>query len=660
MLLTDSVTSLPQVNVKYERVLSKLGLHTVRDLLTHFPRYHRDTTEVSDIGNLTADGTFVVRAYPKSVSSIRIRGGRTLQKAVLSDASGNIAATWFNQPYLKKALNPDQEYMFQGKAKINKTRLEFYPDNFEPIVEGRELVHLGRLSPQYPLTSGVTIKWLRNRIKHIVDQLEMVADLKDELSDLSPTPKITEAVQAIHFPKAEEEIEPARQKLGVAELVNLQLKLEIERQKADKQTGIAFEFDPTQVGEFVQRLPFKLTIDQQQAMAEIITDLRKHEPMNRLLQGDVGSGKTIVAIIGAFIAKLAGYQTVILAPTTVLAEQHFRTFQKFLGEFPFKIELVTSSTTTREPADILIGTSAVLARKSDLIENLGLVVVDEQHRFGVGQREELLAPLKVSAKNYPHFLNMTATPIPRTLALGLFGDLELSNITTKPAGRLPILTRLVPENKRVDSYDWVRGQVKSGDQVYWICPLVNESEKLEIKSAVATFEHLQNEIFPDLKLALLHGQMKQAEKQEVMQQFTAGTVDILVSTSVIEVGIDVPNATVMIIEGAERFGLAQLHQIRGRVGRGNKQSWCFLFPSESNTSQMADQRLEFFAAHDNGIEIAEFDLQSRGPGEVYGTRQSGIPNLKIADLSNLDQVRKSRELAKQLWQQGIKSISLFN
>lgn len=669
MDLSTSVTELPQISSQYAKKLDKLGIYTVKDLLTHFPTYHKDTTQISTIENIKGQGKFVIQAIPKSVKSIRLRNKRTLQTAVLSDLTGSIKATWFNQPYLEKALSGEGEFLFVGNARISKTnKLEFYPESFEQVVEGRESVHIGRIAPQYALTAGISIKWLRNRIKYLVDQLGEIEDLADELAktqystkELNSSPVVNyslrRALHDMHFPENNDEMKPAREKLSLMELTNLQLMMIERRSKGKKYKSPEIKLDTKVVNKFISELPFKLTPDQLESVSQILEDIQSSKPMNRLLQGDVGSGKTIVAVIAALAAQSNGWQTVILTPTTILARQHYQSFQKMLANFAVTVELVTGERKDSGTADILIGTSAVLARKHNLITKLGLVIADEQHRFGVHQREELLAPLELDLKYYPHCLDMTATPIPRTMALGLFGDLEISNINTKPEGRLPIKTYVVPEQKRLDSQLWVEGKLAEGEQVYWMCALVTESDKLAAKSAEMTFETLKA-VFPKHQIGLLHGQMKSADKEQAMQDFKDHKIDLLVTTSVIEVGIDVPNATVMVIEDADRFGLAQLHQIRGRVGRGDKQSWAFLFVSDEASDQ-AKARLDFFAHETNGLKIAEYDLQSRGPGEVYGAKQSGIPNLKIADFSNIEHIILSKEVATELHQQKMKEIKLF-
>lgn len=640
-----------------------MGINTVADLLTHFPRYHKDTSVITPIQDLTADQKFTVKVQATGYKSTRIRGGRTIQRALLTDETGSIPAVWFNQDYLGRVFANGHEFLFTGNAKLNGKHLNFYPQTYEQVFADREQVHLGILAPQYPLTAGISIKWLRNRIKFLLDHIaELSEELKDPIAELNQTENYVEtetALHNIHFPTEEAEVIQAKASLGLAELTNLQLGLLVEKESKQTLSGMPFVFDKQTTDGFISQLPFAPTPDQLLAITEILEDLTKDVPMQRLLQGDVGSGKTIVAVVAAVAAKLAGYQTVVLSPTTVLADQHFVTFQKFLEGQGISIELVTSENQDTKPADILIGTSAVLARKNELIQNLGLVIVDEQHRFGVGQREELLAPLNPPLERYPHFLNMTATPIPRTLALGLFGEIELSSINQKPAGRLPIRTHLVPEKKRSESYDWIKDQLQAGHQVFWVTPLITESEKLDIKSATTVFEQLSTGPFSNFRIGLLHGKLKPQEKEHILSAFKNHKLDILVSTSVIEVGIDIPGATVMVIEGAERFGLAQLHQIRGRVGRNSEQSWCFLFVSEEGTPE-SSERLEFFSKHNDGLQIAEFDLQNRGPGEVYGTKQSGIPNLKIANLTNLAQVKESKRLAKELYERGVRGIKIFS
>ncbi|MBL8014860.1 MAG: ATP-dependent DNA helicase RecG [Candidatus Doudnabacteria bacterium] len=658
MQLNTPVTELPGISDKYAQKLANLGIHTIRDLITHFPRYHKDTTSITDISELQKEGKYVIQGRMSKVSSVRIPGRRTLQTALISDASGTIKATWFNQPYLAKSLSTEVDYLVLGNLKMSKNRLQFYPESVEEVKEGEEQLHLGRIAPQYALTAGLGIRWLRAKLDLVLQQLEGISDLQDEVAKvdgaLPAQVDIIKDLREEHFPSSEPALESATRNLQLRELVHLQLKTLNAGAKYMYYTAPRIHIDPAGLKELTGSLPFALTADQEKAVNDVIADMDKDKPMRRLLQGDVGSGKTAVAVIASYATYSAGLQTVVLAPTTILAEQHLQTFHKYLANSGAKISLITSETKNPQDADILIGTSAILARQSALLKKVGLVITDEQHRFGANQRE---IGLEFSPEAYPHQLDMTATPIPRTLALGLFGDVEVSRILQKPAGRLPISTRVVPEEKRPDALKWLTEQVELGNQAYWVCPLIEESEKLEAKGALATFEELK-ELLPHVRIGILHGQLKPDIKAATMQAFKQGDIDLLVCTSVIEVGVDVPRASVMVIEGAERFGLAQLHQIRGRVGRGETQSWCLLFANEELSSD-AQARLDFFAHTNDGLEIAEFDLKHRGPGEVYGYRQSGIPPLKIANFQDLNLILHAREVAKKLYTEGIRRITLF-
>ena len=669
MLLSDNVDKLKQIDTKYSLLLNKLNIFTVKDLLTYFPRKYSDSSDVITIKELILNAddeeTYTLRVRVKTFKNNYIRGKMSLQKAVFVDESGEISATWFNQPYLKDVLKLDKEFLLSGKLKIKPRSYELIPKMYEPVLEGRESIHLGRISPDYPLTQGLSKKWFRNRIKNLIDQINKL-DIKDEIKDYKIRDyRINELLSQVHFPENSDSLTSSVEKLSEYELTNIQLKLIQRRAERgvispptiDKKIKVELIKE-----KFIKTIPFKLTSDQNDIVNKLIEKLNKRELLNELIQGDVGSGKTIIAVIASLIITKLGHQVVILSPTTILASQHYETFSKFLKAYKeITIELVTGDTKTTEPKDILIGTSAILARKSNIINDIGLVVVDEQHRFGVQQREELLVPFQemLSNKSYPHFINMSATPIPRTVAQALFGDINIEYIKSKPIGRLPIKTHLVSPNKRKESYKWIQEEVqKNGSQVYWVCPLVNESEVLNILSVEEVYKDLKEKM-PDLRIAFLHGQIKEKEKIKILEEFANHETDILVSTTVIEVGIDVSNASIMVIENSERFGLAQLHQIRGRVGRSNKQSWCFLF-YDKEISESARERIEFLCINHDGLKIAEYDLQVRGPGEVYGYRQSGIPELKIAKLNNLDIIRQSKDNAEKLYKLGVKEISLFS
>jgi ATP-dependent DNA helicase RecG len=698
MHLGDAVTVLPQVSDRYAKILAKLNISTLQDLLTHFPRYHRDNTAIVPLSSIQLPGSYLTTAKVSGVISRYLPGKRSMQAGKISDGITTVKAMWFNQPYLVNAFKPGVDYYLQVNVKQKGKQLAFYPISFEPLVEDREPVHLGRLTPQYRLTAGISPKWLRNRLKYLVDRLDQLDDLVtleilDQMiaSGLGVEQLSTRKLLAeIHFPEEEAEIEDSRGKLGVLEISNLQLRYMAARSGKKKVLGIPLSLDAQQKQQFWNALPFEPTVDQRNAILEIWTDLIGTEPMQRMLQGDVGSGKTIVAAAAAYAAAANEQQAIILAPTTILASQHYRNFTKLFANMGIEVALVTAETELETAAQIIIGTSAVLARKHKILDNPAMIIVDEQHRFGVRQREELLEPLGL--KHPPHFLHMTATPIPRSLALTLFGETQVSEIKTKPAGRQPVLTRIAPVSKLADMYTWIAQQVEQGGQVYWVCPAVEENEESSISSAKKTFRQLQAEVFPNLKVGLLHGKIKPAEKEETMQAFARGEINILVCTTVIEVGIDVAAANVIVIESPERYGLAQLHQLRGRVGRGVAQSWCILLAGEQllptntfNSETAADPtsidvavvratedadvatvanpdaaaRLEYFATHNDGMDVAMYDLARRGPGEVYGLRQSGVPDLKVANITDLDQIRQARALADSLWSQGVKQIPLF-
>jgi len=651
MLLSDSVTILAQISAKTAVNLASLEIQTVGDLLTYFPRYTQDNSEIISIEQLKAGESVVIEGLVTKFRSMRLKGrpGRTMQTGVIIDDAGSeLQLMWFNQPFLERSIRLGEKYRLKGKLKQQASKSSFYPEATEAVLENRESLKLGRITPVYKLSSEVTLGWLRARMFDLVQHVTEITDLQDlaELAKQDLNIDLYQSLYQIHFPNTAAEHDLAAQNLGLLELICLQIRIKQSLANQIHKPAVSLSGFSSKVNEFIRSLPFTPTNDQMSVIEEILADLQTDVAGQRLVQGDVGSGKTLVAMAAAVAVAQAGYQTVILAPTTVLAVQHAQNFAKLLLPLGIKSELVTSNTTQNQPAPILIGTSAVLARKQNLIKDLALVIVDEQHRFGVKQREELLEPLKMHAKFQPHLINLTATPIPRTLAQTLFAGLQVSTITNKPAGRLPIKTYVVPSEKRADSYNWINDQLRQAKaQIYWICPLVEESEQSQAKAAQTTFAELQTR-YPDIQIDLLHGRLKNDDKELALAKFSEGETQILVSTSVVEVGVDVPNASIIVIEGAERFGLAQLHQLRGRVGRDTKQSWCFLFTTENSTT-MANDRLDYFAKHHDGLEIAMFDLQMRGPGEVYGAKQSGVPNLKIAKLNDFAQIKYAGELSQK-------------
>ncbi|MBI2013412.1 MAG: ATP-dependent DNA helicase RecG [Candidatus Colwellbacteria bacterium] len=666
--------------------LKKLGILTARDLLYHFPSRYEDWSEIVNIAELkseTASSAKATGGQSKTIRArvIKIESRRAwtrrkmlIIEGLLADDSGEIQAVWFNQPYIKNILKPGTLANFAGKISARNSKLILSNPTYE-LVGKTEAKHTGRLVPIYPETKGLTSKGLRFVIKGVLDHLEEIGDfIPPEILKSEKIPEINKALQNIHFPKTSKSAGDAKNRFAFEELFLLQLrnlreKLAIRRERAHK---IAHTND--EIKDILKGLPFELTISQKKALVEILKDLDQNHPMNRLLQGDVGSGKTVVAGIAALIAGKVG-QVAIMAPTEILARQHYKTLVKLFGDAHTNIalligkearihygkELETASTKSdlikkiaSGEIKIVVGTHALI-QKNVKFKNLGLVVIDEQHRFGVSQRAQLTHSTS-SGQTMPHFLSMSATPIPRTLMLSIFGDLDLSIIDELPKGRKTILTKVVSPHNRDKAYAFIRGQVRRGRQVFVVCPRItinnqeqvtkNKLELQDIKNVEEEYKKLSKNVFPDLMVQMLHGKLKSEEKKKVMSDFTDGKIDILVTTSVIEVGVDVPNATIMMIEGAERFGLAQLYQFRGRVGRGEHQSFCFLFTEAE--SKTAEKRLEAIAKAKNGFELAEVDLKIRGPGEFLGQSQTGIPDIAMESLKNPELLGRVRTTALEI------------
>ncbi len=647
--------------------LKSVGINTYFDLLNYFPFRYEDYSIISSISKIQIGEVVTIKGTVLKSQNVYTRKGLTLQKVEIEDKTGKIKVVWFNQPYLIRIL---QRGLFialavEAKGYLHSATLE--PKEFEILKDlDCETIHTGRLVPIYSEKNGLSTKLIREKIFYLIN--DFYADRTKSRSEAFFPPEIAsynnlidrfDAYKNIHFPSDFLLAKKARQRLAFEELFVIQLSARLVRNEWDKEhVTNAFKIKEHQqeIGEFIHNLPFELTVAQKRVINEIIADLRKVRPMNRFLEGDVGSGKTVVAAIACYLAYLNGLQSLFMAPTEILAFQHYQTIMQLFKDYPVKIALHTSSkkqlTNSARSSkdgkarttnfDIVIGTHALIVQKLNF-ERVGFAVIDEQHRFGVAQR----AKLKGKGIN-PHLLTMTATPIPRTVALTLYGELDLSVIDEMPIGRLPIKTFLVPKEKRESGYTWIKKQIKiNGDQVFIICPLIEESEietMKSVKAAAKEFERLKNEVFPEFKLGLLHGKLKSKEKDIIMQHFKDKKVDILVSTSVVEVGIDISNATIMIIEASERFGLAQLHQLRGRVGRGDKQSYCLLYTESSDGKVI--ERLKFFSKKQSGVEIAEYDFKRRGPGEIFGTRQHGYINLKIASMSDFELIDKSKKAVK--------------
>jgi ATP-dependent DNA helicase RecG len=635
--LDDPVAVLAGVSDKTEAKLARLGIATIRDLLLFFPRRYEDFSSVTPIAFVRPGVKTTVRGRIYDIGARQTKYKRmALTEAVLGDDSGTtLRVVWFNQPWLVKSLQKGDEIFVAGEVDLNGGLVMKNPDHEKVSLRPQ---HAARLVPIYRETEGLTSKWLRSKI-------QAVLRYADELEEFIPSELLARrgflsraaAVRQVHFPDSAQALERARERLAFEEMFVLQLAAQLAKRARKALTAQPVAFDEMAARGFVKALPFKLTNAQRIAAWQILQDMARPQPMNRLLEGDVGSGKTVVAAMAMHHVARAGFQSVLLAPTEVLARQHADVIQSILEPFQIDVALLVGSTpaSARKPmlASLAEGQLLVLIGTHALIEegvqfkDLALTVVDEQHRFGVGQR----LAVRQKSERTPHFLSMTATPIPRTLGLTLFGDLDISILNEMPPGRRPVKTGLVPPEKRADAYAFIRKQVEAGRQVFVICPLIQESDKLGVRAATQELEKLQRDIFPELasRIALLHGRLKSAEKEAVMSGFQRGDVAILVSTSVVEVGIDIPNATVMMIEGAERFGLAQLHQFRGRVGRGSEESWCLLFTDAEDPQSL--KRLQAVVSNRSGFDLAEIDLELRGWGDLAGYRQHG-KDFKMASL----------------------------
>jgi len=671
------VNRLRGVDTKLTARLKRLDVETIRDLLYLFPRRHEDYSTAVKISELSPgeECTVVATIWEAREVAKGPKGGRRDTEAVLSDETGNLKVIWFGQRYLARSLKPGSQIAISGKASVFRGQLVFENPEHEMLDASGSGAHTGRLVPIYPLTEGLTRRNMRRLTWQTVQN--WVGGLEDALPDdiLARTElmPLLDAVYQAHYPKEMETWELARRRLAFDELFTLQLAvLARRRMQHDNIKGIEIIAPANVIDGFYQTLPFPLTKAQRRCIQEIEADFRAGTPpMSRLLQGEVGSGKTVVALSALLSAAAAGYQGAMMVPTEVLAEQHFQSIGNLLSglarpvqephllsvyldhmDRPVSIGLLTGS--SRAPVkreltkmaadgtlDILVGTQALIQEGISL-PRLALAVADEQHRFGVMQR----SALQERGQDNPHTLIMSATPIPRTLSLTLFGDLDISTIDEMPAGRQEVATRRLEPEQRDTAYGFIRRQVEEGRQAFVVCPLVDESETIESKAATEEYQRLSQDIFPDLSLGLLHGRMPGKEKDKVMRQFRDGELDILVSTPVVEVGIDVANATVMMIDGADRFGLAQLHQFRGRVGRGEHKGYCILM--SDTVSETAKERLSALARIQDGFKLAEVDLELRGPGDFFGTRQSGLPSLKMAHLTDLELLEMARNEATKL------------
>jgi ATP-dependent DNA helicase RecG len=667
MNLSTPIIEVAGVGESHAQLLDSLGIHTIEDLLWYLPRRWDDYSKIIPIREAKPGEAVSIRGTVGQIANRVVKNKMNLTEAIISDPSGSMKAVWFNQPFLTKTIQAGDELFLAGTIDFSFGSIQMASPAYELVHdEEGETTHTGRIVPIYPETTGLTSKWLRTKIKPLMKYMYSIKDyLPESVKATEGLIDLPAAIRQLHFPENTVQLKKAMERLDFDEMFLLQLTLLNARKKLAREQAIAVPYNEELIKKFIQNLPFELTTAQRKAAWDIIQDLSKNEPMNRLLQGDVGSGKTVVAAMVMANVATSGAQVALLCPTEILAKQHFAKISEFLAPLGIESAVLVGSTPKAERDEILtriregevkviIGTHAILERDVEFWR-LALAIVDEQHRFGVEQRAALKKE-SLSTKTLPHSLSMTATPIPRTLSLTLYGDLDLSIIYEMPKGRQKVITRIIPAEKRVDSYTFIRKEIEAGRQAFVVCPLVASSTVIpaqagiqdhedESKSVMAEYEKLAHEVFTDLKVDYIHGQMKTEEKSLAMSKFVSGETKLLVSSSVIEVGVDVPNATIMIIEDAERFGLAQLHQFRGRVGRGKYQSYCLLFTSSK--AEIALKRLNALVHTDDGFKLADTDLEIRGPGDFIGARQHGLPDIKMKNLTNLELISRCREAAKK-------------
>ncbi len=646
----DPVTVLKGVGPEMAKKFAILGIDKVRDLIDYYPRRYEDYSNVTQIQNLQP-GTVTIRGTIENVKGRYVRRGMHITEADAVQGEERVRLTWFNQPYRANAIKAGQEYFISGEYSLKRGRFSIASPSTELV--GDFPVNTARIIPVYRETKGLTSVQIRKAVREAAAHIATIPELLPPwLVKQEHMVDRTKAMLTMHFPESAEQLELARQRLGFEEVFALTLASLLNKYELLMDAGVAIPFDKQLAQEFVGHLPFTLTDAQRKAVWHIYTDMQKTQPMNRLVEGDVGSGKTVVAAMAAVMAMAEGFQVAFMAPTELLARQHAETIYKLLkplGKHQAVALLVGGMTAAEKnrvyehiaggQAQCIIGTHALIQEKVDM-NKLGLVIIDEQHRFGVDQRKKLMA----KAGHMPHLLSLTATPIPRSLALTLYGELDVSIIDVKPAGRKPIITEITSPNSRQQLYEDIDKELSAGRQMFVVCPLITESATLELNSAEKVYEEFSTRDFKHRRVALLHGKMKPAEKNDIMEQFVAHKIDILVSTTVIEVGVDVPNASIMLIEAADRFGLAQVHQLRGRVGRGEHQGYCYLMMSDSSAPP---KRLEALERSNDGFKLAELDLQLRGPGAIYGTMQHGQLDLRVAKLTDVHLISRARQAAQQ-------------
>jgi len=651
MNVDSPLTVLKGVGGAVAQKFAVLGLQTVGDLIDYYPRRYEDYSQVTPINELRP-GPVTIEATIKQAGGRYVRRGMHITEAAASDATGSVRLIWFNQPYRAAGLKSGKKYFISGQYELSRQRFSLINPSIELVSELP--VQTARILAVYRETKGLTSRQIRSTVAQVlplIDGLDetlppiLVADHK--LSSRA------QALRTLHAPTSGEQLEAARRRLGFEEVLQLSLASLLNKQANQAEIATKVEFQESLAREFVSHLPFTLTDAQRRAVWQIYQDMQKIHPMNRLVEGDVGSGKTVVATMAALMPLAQAQQVAFMAPTELLARQHADTIYgllQALGREQSVVLLVGSLSAAQKAkaraaiasgqAGFIIGTQALIQEQVDM-HKLVLVVIDEQHRFGVEQRKTLMA----KAGHMPHVLSLTATPIPRSLALTLYGELDVSIIDTKPIGRQPIITQLVSPNSRTQLNEQIEHELTAGRQMFVVCPLISESEALDAHSVEAVYERLSKKDFKQRRVGLLHGKLKPADKQAVMERFVQHELDILVATTVIEVGVDVPNASIMLIESPERFGLAQLHQLRGRVGRGSHQAYCYLLLGDS---QAPSRRLRALESSNDGFKLAELDLELRGPGAIYGTMQHGQLDLRIAKLTDVKLIASARTAAQQL------------
>ncbi len=643
-----SVENIKGVGGAKAKLLKKVGIETVLDLVTYYPRTYNDYSTISVIVKLMP-GTVCIKAKLTSIAGRYVRRGMHITEAIATDDSGSVKLVWFNQPYRATSMKRGEQYFFVGEYGLHGKNLSISSPESELISDMP--INAARIVPIYRETKGLTSRLLRSLISQgldCIDSLEIVPSTIQKEELLLPW---KQAVKLMHFPNTMEDIEQARSRLAFEELFVLQVASLLNKNELKGQHSLSIAFDEKLAKKFVENLPFKLTDAQRRVVWQIYKDIEKDEPMNRILEGDVGSGKTVVALMAALMCIASGHQVVLMAPTEILARQHAETIYRLLEPIGMHVsvglligavaknkkqilkEMIASGRTK-----LIIGTHALI-QDDVTFSSLGLIIVDEQHRFGVEQRRTL----QKKAGHMPHVLHMTATPIPRSLALTVYGELDVSILDAKPAGRAPITTTIVSPNSLQPMHLAIKKEIEKGRQCFWVCPLITESAVLAAKSAEKVALELKQSVFKSMRIGLLHGKMKSAEKEKIMHDFLDHKLDILVSTTVIEVGVDVPNASVMVIQNADRFGLSQLHQLRGRVGRGNQAGMCYLALSDSKA---VSKRLRYLEQSNDGFKLAEYDLQLRGPGAIYGSSQHGALDLRVANLTDVVLISRARSSAK--------------